>query len=102
MTYSPEEAEIILSDAKALVEAGADGLVFGALKPDKTIDVELCKAVQEVNIYCFKLTFSVFSILRNIVLFWFLLKDSVLCFFIFFFCEGGGRVAGLTVTLRNI
>lgn len=47
MTFSQEEKEIIISDTKALVKAGADGIVFGALKSDKTIDVELSRSVQE-------------------------------------------------------
>lgn len=47
MSYSPEEIEVIISDAEALKKAGADGLVFGALNTDGTINVELCKSFKE-------------------------------------------------------
>lgn len=49
MVYSEGEAQIILSDGEALKKAGADGLVFGALNTDGTIDVALCKRFRQVK-----------------------------------------------------
>ncbi|KAG7158753.1 copper homeostasis protein cutC homolog [Homarus americanus] len=48
MVYSEGEAEIILHDAATLKKAGADGLVFGALTVNGTIDRKLCKSFREV------------------------------------------------------
>ena len=42
--YSEAEKSIILSDIDAAVEAGADGVVVGALTPDGEIDVNFLKA----------------------------------------------------------
>ncbi|XP_045601860.1 copper homeostasis protein cutC homolog [Procambarus clarkii] len=47
MVYSEGEVEIILSDAEMLKKLGADGLVFGALNTDGTIDKKLCKQFRE-------------------------------------------------------
>lgn len=41
--YSPSEIDVIFEDAKILLEHGADGLCFGFLKEDFTIDVALSK-----------------------------------------------------------
>lgn len=50
MVFSEDEAEIILKDAAALSDAGADGLVFGALNMDGTIDQNLNKQFIQVCI----------------------------------------------------
>lgn len=53
MHYSDGEFESMLSDVKALIEAGADGLVFGFLKPNGDLDLERCRhfldTVREVS-----------------------------------------------------
>jgi copper homeostasis protein len=36
---------VMVEDAKLLVESGADGLVFGCLDKEATVDVEACKAI---------------------------------------------------------
>lgn len=41
--YTDVEFETMLADGKALLEAGADGLVFGVLHPDGTVDAERCR-----------------------------------------------------------
>ncbi|WP_373129156.1 copper homeostasis protein CutC [Dielma fastidiosa] len=41
--YNDAEIECIFEDAKALLEAGSDGLAFGFLKADATIDLNLTK-----------------------------------------------------------
>ncbi len=46
--YSELEFAAMLADAKALLAAGADGIVFGCLRPDGRIDTERCKAMLEV------------------------------------------------------
>ncbi|MCL4126496.1 UNVERIFIED_CONTAM: hypothetical protein GTU68_023379 [Idotea baltica] len=43
MTYSEKEKEVLLFEAKDLKEAGADGLVFGALTEEGNVDQQLCK-----------------------------------------------------------
>lgn len=40
--YTDVEFETMLADGKALLEAGADGLVFGVLRADGTVDAERC------------------------------------------------------------
>ncbi|KAK7080703.1 hypothetical protein SK128_019408 [Halocaridina rubra] len=47
MVYSKEEEEIIMRDIDSLKMAGADGLVFGALNEDGTINEQLCRAVKK-------------------------------------------------------
>lgn len=49
MVYSQEEREVILHDVETLIKAGADGLVFGALTTQNTIDINLCKVFREVK-----------------------------------------------------
>ncbi|XP_059471831.1 copper homeostasis protein cutC homolog [Neocloeon triangulifer] len=44
-TYSLEEVEAIQIDAESLLNAGADGVVFGALTADGCVDVETCKKI---------------------------------------------------------
>jgi copper homeostasis protein len=43
--YTEMEFETALSDAKSLINNGADGIVFGFLKEDGTVDEERCGAV---------------------------------------------------------
>ncbi len=44
--YSKEELEVMYADARLLIENGADGLVFGALSEDETIDIEALKMMR--------------------------------------------------------
>jgi copper homeostasis protein len=46
--YTEAEYASMLEDAKALIEAGADGLVFGILKPDGSLDLERMKPLVEI------------------------------------------------------
>lgn len=46
--YSDVEFETMLRDAKTFVEAGADGVVFGFLKADGTVDEARCRAMVDV------------------------------------------------------
>lgn len=41
--YSEREFETMLRDARALIAAGADGIVFGILNPGGTVDAERCR-----------------------------------------------------------
>lgn len=41
--YTDAEFQTALTDAKILLENGADGIVFGFLRPDGTIDVDRCR-----------------------------------------------------------
>lgn len=43
--YSDLEMECVLSDLQHLRAAGADGFVFGALNPDRSIDQRSCRMV---------------------------------------------------------
>lgn len=45
--YSEAEFQAMLLDAKALVKAGADGVAFGFLRADSTIDTERCQKLLE-------------------------------------------------------
>ncbi len=45
--YSDAETEIMLSDIKNAAEAGAAGVVIGALLPDGTIDIDRCLRMTE-------------------------------------------------------
>ncbi|CAB3375756.1 Hypothetical predicted protein [Cloeon dipterum] len=47
-TYTPEEVRSIQIDADALMQAGADGVVFGALTTDGAVDEEACSKVISV------------------------------------------------------
>src|SRR5262245_37676401 len=38
--YTPREQRLMMHDAELLLEAGADGVVAGALRPDRTVDIE--------------------------------------------------------------
>ena len=46
--YTEHEFETAMEDAKLLLEHGADGLVFGFLNEDGTIDKERCQAILEI------------------------------------------------------
>ena len=46
--YSQLELEVMLHDAKLAVEHGADGLVFGILTPDGSVDTERCRRIIEL------------------------------------------------------
>lgn len=45
--YSPTEVEVMEREADLFVQHGADGIVFGILRPDRTVDVEMCRRVRE-------------------------------------------------------
>ena len=45
--YSPDELDEMLHDIKAAKELGADGLVFGCLRPDGSVDMEAMQALME-------------------------------------------------------
>ncbi|BFF92171.1 copper homeostasis protein cutC homolog [Drosophila madeirensis] len=45
--YNEEEMQAILTDMELLREHGADGFVFGALNPDRTIDANKCRQVMQ-------------------------------------------------------
>lgn len=46
--YTEAEFQTALADAKALIRHGADGLVFGFLKEDGTVDRDRCKALLDI------------------------------------------------------
>ncbi len=46
--YSEVEKKVIFEDAKILLEAGADGLAFGFLNADSTLDIENTKKMTEL------------------------------------------------------
>jgi len=46
--YTQAEMEVMLRDAKLAVEHGADGLVFGILNADGSVDAERCKRIIEL------------------------------------------------------
>lgn len=46
--YDEIEFETMLFDAKAMLSAGADGIVFGILKPDGTVDTARCAKMREL------------------------------------------------------
>ena len=50
--YSPIEKNSMIEDIYAAREAGADGLVFGALTPDGDIDVPLMKELMKASGAC--------------------------------------------------
>jgi copper homeostasis protein len=45
--YSATDMEVMLCDTDLFVEHGADGIVFGILKPDRAIDLERCRRIRE-------------------------------------------------------
>ena len=46
--YTRTEYETMLADARVFVENGADGIVFGFLREDATVDVERCREMLAV------------------------------------------------------
>lgn len=46
--YSEDEYKVMYSDAKQLLEHGADGIAFGFLKEDKTIDLERTREMADL------------------------------------------------------
>lgn len=46
--YTEAEFATMLADTRALLAAGADGIVFGCLHPDGTVDRERCAAMLEI------------------------------------------------------
>ena len=48
MVFSEDEAQIIMDDAASLKMEGADGLVFGALNMDGTVNQKLSKQLIQV------------------------------------------------------
>lgn len=46
--YTDAEYRCALSDARILLENGADGIVFGFLKADGTVDAERCRALLDI------------------------------------------------------
>lgn len=46
--YTDTEFKVAVADAKALVSAGSDGLVFGFLHPNGTIDVDRSRVIAEI------------------------------------------------------
>ncbi len=45
--YTDVEFEVMLQDARAFVENGADGIVFGFLHEDGTVDTDRCRRMME-------------------------------------------------------
>ena len=54
--YTPQELDIMETDIKMARQAGADGVVFGCLKPDATLDMpameRLMKAAEGMSVTC--------------------------------------------------
>lgn len=46
--YQPEEFEVMLQECKELLEHGADGIAFGCLRADASIDTERCRQLLSV------------------------------------------------------
>lgn len=46
--YTETEFQVMLEDARIFVENGADGIVFGFLKEDATIDTDRCRKMLDV------------------------------------------------------
>ena len=44
--YSPVEFEVMERETELFLDQGADGIVFGILRPDRTIDVERCRRIR--------------------------------------------------------
>ena len=47
--YTQAEMAVMQHDAKLAVENGVDGLVFGILTPDGSVDVERCRRIMELT-----------------------------------------------------
>ena len=46
--YSDTEYEVMLTDARLMLDAGAAGIVFGFLHEDGSVDIEKCRGMTEV------------------------------------------------------
>jgi copper homeostasis protein len=46
--YSQVEMEVMKRDAELLLAHGADGIVFGVLRADRTVDVERCQEIHKI------------------------------------------------------
>lgn len=46
--YSDADFEVMLRDARSFVGGGADGLAFGVLKPNGTVDPDRCRQLRDV------------------------------------------------------
>lgn len=46
--YSADERQLLVDDAKALIDAGTDGIVFGGLRPYGTLDLDLIRSVRNL------------------------------------------------------
>ena len=46
--YTRAEYKTALADAKALLQYGSDGIVFGFLKPNGSVDLERCREMREI------------------------------------------------------
>ncbi len=46
--YTEAEYEVMLKDAECFINSGADGIVFGFLHEDGTVDYERCKYILEI------------------------------------------------------
>ncbi len=56
--YSEQEFELMLKEGQLMLENGADGLVFGCLKENKSINYDQChKMVELVKYYCKQIVF---------------------------------------------
>jgi copper homeostasis protein len=47
--YSDEDKEVMCMDAELLLQHGADGLAFGALNADRSIDIEMTKKLVDIT-----------------------------------------------------
>jgi len=47
--YSEEDKEVMCMDAELLLQNGADGLAFGALNADRSIDIEMTKKLVDIT-----------------------------------------------------
>jgi len=72
--YSPDEFEIMKHDVKSAKDLGSDGVVFGILKPDGTIDkermAELAELARPMGITChraFDMTRDPFEAMNDLV-----------------------------------
>ena len=48
-TYSKEDIDVMCMDAELLLKSGADGIAFGALNPNRSIDIETTKQLIEIT-----------------------------------------------------
>ena len=69
MTFSPEEAQVMVSEAEELKAAGADGIVFGALNEDNGIDRALCATIRKVCLPHFPIGHLEFNVATLYLLF---------------------------------